>query len=69
MSAGWEKFNEQNPFGKRATVVGGDNIAHSAARYQAIKAMREGRATPEQMALVHETQTMIHGVMERREED
>lgn len=60
IEVGWDKgtFNENNPFGK-ATVVGGDNIEFSRERWDATKAMKRGKATPEQAALVRETDRIM----------
>ena len=53
-------FDEKYPWGKPApgttiVAIGGDNIEFSRYRRDAIVAMRSGRATPEQAALVRET--------------
>jgi len=66
--AKWDnkEFNERKPFGAGATVVAGDNIQHSRNRWEAIKAMRSGRATPEQAALVHETDELFKDAMSQR---
>ena len=68
--AGWDKgaYNEENPFGRKATVVGGDNIQFSQIRRQAIKAVKAGTATPEQISLVHETDRVISEAISKMEE-
>ncbi|MQB00202.1 MAG: hypothetical protein GEU78_07910 [Actinobacteria bacterium] len=67
-SAGWDPkpFNEQNPFGKMSTVVRGDNIEFSRARVDAIRAVKSGRATPEQHALVAEADQVISDALSKR---
>ncbi len=58
---GWDPkpYNEKRPFGKGATIVGGDNIEFSRVRREAIIACKQNRATPEQRALVEETDAVI----------
>ena len=55
--AGWDKqaFNEKNPWGKGSTVITEDNAAFSTVRRAAIIAVKARTATPEQTALVAET--------------
>ncbi len=62
-------FNEKRPFGRGATIVGGDNIEFSRVRREAIIACKHGRATPEQRALVEETDAIIQECLEGREEE
>ncbi len=57
-------FNEKRPFGRGATIVGGDNIEFSRDRRLAIIACKENRATPEQRALVMETDAIIAECLE-----
>jgi hypothetical protein len=68
--AGWDSkpFNEDNPFGKKSTVVGGDNILHSKQRWEAIKAVKENRATPAQQQLVHDADIWMQNALAQREE-
>jgi hypothetical protein len=68
-TTGWDPkpFNEKRPFGRGATVVGGDNIEFSRVRREAIIAVKNGRATPEQRALVMETDAVIQECLEGRE--
>ena len=63
----WAPFNEKKPFGK-GTTVGGDAITYGKIRWEATKAVREGRATPEQTLLVHDTDRVIAEAMEIRGE-
>ena len=70
--AGWDKFDEKRPFGKTTkfstvAVIGGDNIPHSQQRHEAIKAMKAGRATPEQVSLVHRTDEIIQEALALRD--
>lgn len=67
---GWADgpFNEKKPFGKVDAVVAGDNIEFSQQRWDAIKAVRTGRATPEQRALVMETDRVMQEALGLREE-
>ena len=67
ISVGWADFNENKPFGK-GTVIGGDNISHSRVRYDAVKAMKAGTASPEQMLLVHDADLWYATAMEARGE-
>lgn len=69
MSAGWVPYNESSPFGREATVIGGDNIQHSKTRWEAVKAMRQGRATPEQVALVQEADHVVQIALEGRRKE
>jgi methionine-rich copper-binding protein CopC len=62
--AGWQPFNEKHPFGKGATVVSSDNIAHAQMRRMARKAMEQGSATPEQIELVHSSEMLIKKAVE-----
>lgn len=66
---GWDSkpYNEKNPFGKGATVVGGDNIEYSRMRREAIKAIKANRATPDQIQLVHDADAIIQECLEGRE--
>lgn len=57
-------FNEKMPFGKDATVVGGDNIAKSKERYKAMQAIKNGTATPDQVLLVNDCDRLINQVLE-----
>jgi len=59
-------FNENKPFGK-GTVVGGDNIDHSRERWEAIKAVKERRATPQQTQLVHDADMWYQNAQEKRD--
>lgn len=65
----WDKnpYNEDNPFGKKSTVVGGDNIYHSKERHEAIKAVKERRATPQQTQLVHDADIWYQNALEQRD--
>ncbi len=68
---GWLKFNEKRPWGRKGTPVQGDNIDFSKDRWEATKAARRGKATPEQRALVEETDQVIQealGLMEEEED-
>ena len=67
---GWDSapYNEKRPFGRGATVVGGDNIEFSRERRTAIIAVKAGRATPEQRALVEDADRIIQECLEGREE-
>ena len=69
LSVGWDNkpFNEDKPFGK-GTVIGGDNIDHSAERWEAIKAVKARRATPEQIQLVHDSDQWMQNALAAREE-
>jgi hypothetical protein len=49
-----------------STVVGGDNIEFSRRRVDAIRAIKSGRATPEQHALVAETDQVISDALSGR---
>lgn len=60
-------FNERYPFGKGATVIGGDNIHFSQLRHQAVQRYRQGQATPEDMALLYETDRAMQTIL--KEED
>jgi hypothetical protein len=62
--AGWQPFNEKHPFGKGATVVSSDNIAHAQMRRMARKAMEQGSATPEQIELVNSSEMLIKKAVE-----
>lgn len=62
----WQPFNEKNPWGKEAVAISEDNITASTARHEAIKAMKERRATPEQRALVLEADAAIQDVLSKR---
>lgn len=73
MSATWEKYNENNPWGKNSktgtvAVVGGDNIPFSQRRHAAIQAVRNGTATPEQHELVRQTDEAYKMALAEREE-
>ena len=57
-------FNEKRPFGRGATIIGGDNIEFSRMRREAIIACKTGRATPEQRALVSEADAIIRECLE-----
>jgi len=66
--AGWAPapYNEKNPWGKGSVVITSDNAEASKARHEAIKAVNEGRATPDQRALVDQTDaTMAEAVAKR----
>lgn len=70
--AGWEKFDEKNPFGKSTKfstvgVVAGDNIPYSTVRRDAIIAMKNGVATPEQVALVQRTDEIYQEALALRD--
>lgn len=62
--AGWQPFNEKHPFGKGATVVSSDNIAHAQMRRAARQAMERGTATPAQIELVHSAEVLIKKAVE-----
>lgn len=68
LSVGWDSrpFNEDKPFGKADAIVAGDNIEFSQARWEAIKAVKARRATPEQIALVHETDEIMKQAVSQR---
>jgi hypothetical protein len=68
-NAGWDgkEFNEKKPFGK-GTVIGGDNIAFSKMRREAIKAVQRGTANAEQVALVNETDRVLSEAIAKMEE-
>jgi len=68
ITTGWDThpYNERHPFGSKATVVGGDNIYFSRVRHEAIRAMKEGRATPEQAALVNEADVIMQEAVAKR---
>ncbi len=63
---GWDPkpFNEKRPFGRGATIVGGDNIEFSRVRREAIIACKNNRASPEQRALVMEADAVIQECLE-----
>lgn len=65
VSVSWEPYNARNPFGK-STVVAGDNIPFSRDRWEATKAVRLGRGTPEQIALVNETDLIMQEAVSQR---
>ncbi len=69
-NTGWAKeaYNEKRPFGRGATIVGGDNIEFSRERRQAIIAVKANRATPEQRALVEDADRIIQECLEGPEE-
>jgi hypothetical protein len=69
MSWDTKPYNEKKPFGKDASVVAGDNISKSKERYQAMRAYKEGRATAEQVVLLHECDRLIVQVIEESEGD
>lgn len=54
-------------FGKGDIVITEDNIAASKARARAIEAMQNGTATPEQAALVMDTDRVMKEAMETRD--
>jgi hypothetical protein len=62
-------FNEKRPFGRGATVVGGDNIEFSRMRREAIIAVKEGRATPDQRLLVEDADRVITECLNGEEQD
>lgn len=69
-----QSYNEKSPFGKSSkhsdvAVIGGDNIEFSRIRYEAIQAVKRGQATPEQRALVTETDTIIQEALGGGEEE
>lgn len=71
MSASWADYNEKRPWGRKGTPVRGDNIDFSRERWEATKAARQNRATPEQRALVEETDQIMQealGMMAPAEE-
>ena len=70
MTTGWDikPYNEDAPFGKKSTVVGGDNIPLSAERWDAIKAVKAGKATPEQTQLVHDADIWMQNALAQRED-
>jgi len=47
------------PWDRRDTVITEDNIRASQVRYEAIKAIEAGTATPEQHALLNDLQAEI----------
>ena len=59
ISQEYKEFSSENPWGKGATVVTADNVMYSRVRQEAIMAMRQNRATPEQQALVYEADAAI----------
>lgn len=61
-----QPYNEKSPFGRGATVVTGDNIEYSKQRVEAIRAIKSGSATPEQRALVSETDAVIQEALGTR---
>lgn len=69
-NSGWDKgaFNPENPFGRKATHVGGDNIAFSKMRREAIKAVKNGTANADQVKLVHDTDRVIAEAISKMEE-
>jgi len=69
-NAGWDggAFNPEKPFGRKATVVGGDNIAFSKMRREAIKAVQRGTANAEQIKLVYDTDKVISEAIAKMED-
>ena len=59
----YQAFNEENPWGRGATVVTEDNVQASRIRDQAIIAVKARTATPEQYALVAETDAAMQYAM------
>ncbi len=59
ISQEYKEFSAEAPWGRGATVVTEDNVIHSRVRHAAIMAMRQGRATPEQAALVYDADAAI----------
>lgn len=56
------------PWQSGDTVVTDDNVMFSQLRYDAIKAVKEGKATPEQIALVREADAKYQEAMRLRKE-
>jgi len=54
--------------GKQGVVIGGDNIPFSADRRTAYLAYKQNRATPEQIELLMETDTMLTKAMNGEED-
>lgn len=59
----YQSFNEENPWGRGATVVTEDNVQASRIRDLAIIAVKQRTATPEQYALVAETDAAMQYAM------
>ncbi len=64
----WDKYNEKNPWGKSGkgsdvAVITEDNGHASLRRTEAARAVREGRASGEQRALLAETDAAIQSAL------
>lgn len=67
-------YDEKHPWGKPTkfstiVTIGGDNIEFSRQRREATQAMKRGNPTPEQAALVRETDVVISQAINGSEEE
>ena len=65
-------YDEKNPWGKPSpfstiVTIGGDNIDYSKMRREAVIAVQQRRATPEQAALVREADEIYRQVLQGTE--
>ena len=64
----WQPFNEAKPFGN-CHSFGKDGEKFGKIRWEATKAVVAGTATPEQLALVEETDAVMQQAMAERPKD
>ena len=62
----WANYNEKDPWGKGSFEITADNEMASRTRHAAIMAVREHRETPEQAALVAETDVVMSEAVAQR---
>jgi len=65
---GWQPFNERKPFGN-CHSFGKDGEKYGKIRWEAIKAVRDGTATPEQELLVADADAAMQQAMAERPKD
>ncbi len=63
MPAGWENYDEKNPWGKSGknsdvAAIDDDNLAHAQERRRAEKAVKAGTASPEQHLILSDTKRL-----------
>jgi hypothetical protein len=68
-NAGWQPYNERQPFGKGATVISPDNISHAEMRRAARTRIERGRGTPEDYEMVAGAEAMIQKAVQSKIEE